>query len=237
MTPETAAEAQLIERFEPVMLGLLPGPDEPVHAETLLALCLAEGLVEILQWAKEGTGADPAASMWLAALRWHRIITGGFPAGAPEPPPRPTDHALKLILDSGGAEVIPGSADASLAGLADGEMKTPADWTRDGDRLGGENARAGARSSEAIEESHSRRSAHKTLIRTVPISLVPYVGTEMKQNWAAAAVCLTHGHPELVEKARRRATDFPAPAAPGARHELLTVVVADLARRWKETTA
>lgn len=236
----TSGDQQLVETFEPAVLEMLPGPGEQVHAETLLTLCLADGVLEVLEWAREGTGADPAATMWLASLRWHRLITGGFPESAPQPQPRPTDHALKLILDSGSLEVLPGSAEESLAGLASGEMGTrgaPAQPEADGDAA---------------------------LARITPLGLVPYVETEMKQDWAEQAICLTHGHPRLVAAARRLAADLhnayqhsahqhsdaAAPqvcgaqsshtmvtsestGAAGVRHELLTVVVEDLGRRWR----
>lgn len=205
-------DEELIAAFEPAMLGLLPAEGQPVHAESLLALCLADGLLEVMQWAKEGTGADPAASMWLGALRWHRLISGAFPAGAPEPVARPTDHALGLILSSGGAEIVPGSAESSLAGLASGAMGT----------------RAEPAQPEAGEDS--------ALIRVLPISLAPYVDDQLRQDWAEEAICLTHGHPQLREEARRRATLRPAPEEAGPRHQLLGVVVEDLVKRWKAAT-
>lgn len=217
VTPDPSENAQLIAAFEPALRALLPAPGEPVHAETLLALCLAEGLLEVLQWAQEGTGADPAASMWLAALRWHRVVTGSFPAGAPEPPPRPTDHACQLILDSGSLQLLPHSAESSLTGLRTALSRpTP---------IG-----------SPAQPAQPDIQYDDALQRVIPISLVPYVAAPMKQDWAAQALCLTHGHPELVAEARRGALRTPEIRDPGPRQELLSVVVEDLAHRWREAT-
>ncbi|NDK30784.1 hypothetical protein [Nesterenkonia haasae] len=211
-SPLNPEDLRLVDSFEPTMRSLLPGPDEPVHAEALLALCMGDGLLEVLEWSREGSGADPAASMWLAALRWHRVLAGDFPQGCPRPTPRPTDHALRLIVKSGGLALIPGSADTSLASLSSAEMGT----------------RAAPPQPAADDEA--------ALLRILPISLVPYVEASMKQNWAEQAVCLTHGNPRLLREARRRALAPPPPAKHAPAHELLAVVVEDLSQRWRKTT-
>jgi hypothetical protein len=211
-SPPDSSDLRLIDAFEPSLLSLLPAPGEPVHAEALLALCVGDGLLEVLEWSREGTGADPAASMWLAALRWHHVITGAFPAGAPQPPPRPTSHALRLIVETAGVELTPGSADTSLSGLSSAEM--------------------GTRRAPPQPEAHDDAA----LLRVLPISCLPYVETPMKQDWAEQAICLTHGGPALILEARQRAAQPPAPVPPGPRHELLGVVVEDLSRRWREAT-
>lgn len=215
MTDETLNDAELIDRFEAEMTAVLPGAGEPVHAETLLALCLADGLLEVLEWSAEGTGADPLGAMWLAALRWHRVVAGGFPAGAPEPPQRPTDHALGIIMRGGGIDLVPGSADGSRAGLASGEMAYPSEPAQPG----------------LLDEA--------VLVRAVPIGLFPYVDAQMRHKWAQEAICLTHGHPDLVSAAQERVAAVTAgpekTESDGApRHELLSVVVEDLARRWRQ---
>ncbi|WP_147383515.1 hypothetical protein [Nesterenkonia natronophila] len=211
-SPPHSSDLRLIDAFRPSLLSLLPPPDEPVHAEALLALCVGDGLLEVLEWSREGTGADPAASMWLAALRWHHVITGTFPAGAPQPPPRPTSHALRLIVDTAGVELIPGSAHTSLSGLSSAEMGT----------------RRAPPQPEADDDA--------ALLRILPISCLPYVETPMKQDWAETAICLTHGSSALIREARHRAAHPPTPVPLGPRHELLEVVVEDLDRRWREVT-
>ncbi len=195
------------------MMALLPADGEPVHAETLLSLCLADGLLEVLEWSREGTGADPQASMWLSCLRWYRLVTGHLPEVAPQPPQRPSDYALELILRAGGLTLTDGSADASLRGLASGQMAYPTD---------------------PPQPEHDDDDA---LTRVVPISLVPYVEAETRAKWADEAICLTHGHPRLREQARQRARTPVSDQQPEPhRHELLATVVADLAQRWRGVT-
>lgn len=211
----------LITRFEPVMLELLPAvaAEEPVevHAEVLHALCLAEGLLEVLEWSAEGTGADPLALIWLSALRWHRIMTGRLPEAAPEPPPRPTDHALGLLVHSGAVSVRQGTADAALTGLASGEMAYPSEPAQPG----------------LYDEA--------VLTRVTPLGLVPYIDAGVRADWARQAVSLTHGHPELIEAAQQRVEGIAAAAErPGRtpqQHGLLGVVVENLAQRWRKATA
>lgn len=182
------------------MLSLLPGKGQPVHAETLMALCLADGVLEVLEWAGEGTGADPAASMWLAALRWYRLVAGDFPEGAPRPQPRPTDFALGRIIASGGIETVPGSPAESLAGLASGEMSLLPKSRQPG-------GAASAADNSSSPTKHQRLPS-SALIRVLPIGLTPYVELGMKQDWAAQAVFLTHQDAGLVAAAGGLATEL-----------------------------
>ncbi|WP_147107684.1 ADP-ribosylglycohydrolase family protein [Nesterenkonia populi] len=213
MNHDALTDEDLNAQFLPQMTALLPAEGKPVHAETLLTLCLADGLLEVLEWSAEGTGADPLGAMWLACLRWHRTVAWDFPERAPQPPQRPTDHALTLILQAGGIQLIPGSADSSAAGLASGEMAYP--------------------TSPAQPDVYDAA----VLSRAVPIGLVPYVGAETRKKWAQEAVSLTHGHPDLTAAAQSRVAAVstgehtPQPAA--APNPLLRVVVDDLARRWQ----
>ncbi|WP_168198694.1 ADP-ribosylglycohydrolase family protein [Nesterenkonia sp. NBAIMH1] len=217
MNRDTLTDEELIAQFQGQMTALLPGRDEPIHAETLLTLCLADGLLEVLEWSAEGTGADPLAAMWLACLRWHRAVTGSFPEGSPQPPRRPTDHALALILQAGGSPLVPGSAESSLRGLASADMAYP--------------------SSPAQPEAYDTA----VLSRAVPIGLFPYVGVETRKKWAQEAISLTHGHPDVVAAAQSRVAEVTAGehseqdlSEEQSRHELLSVVVEDLARRWRQ---
>ncbi|WP_258933372.1 hypothetical protein [Nesterenkonia pannonica] len=124
MNRDTLTDEELIAQFQGQMTALLPGRDEPIHAETLLTLCLADGLLEVLEWSAEGTGADPLAAMWLACLRWHRAVTGSFPEGSRSPAaahrPRSGAHPA-----GGGSPLVPGSAESSLRGLASADMAYP----------------------------------------------------------------------------------------------------------------
>ncbi|MDJ0321608.1 ADP-ribosylglycohydrolase family protein [Pseudarthrobacter sp. PS3-L1] len=85
--------------------------------DTQLTLYTVDGLVEALEWANDGIGADVNACLWLAYLRW--LATQGEPAPvhAPHPQPRWIDGQAVLRQRRG-----PGRA--CISGLATGEMGT-----------------------------------------------------------------------------------------------------------------
>lgn len=179
-------DIQLIDRFEPVLAAAFPeqgSPQEnrPIHAEVLHQLCLADGLLELLDWTRQGVGADPLGCIWLGSLRWYRLVAGGFPDGAPEPPSRDTDSALLRLLRDRELMVLENTGAVSLAGLATGEMAYP--------------------SAPAQPEQDDAAA----LVRVVPIGLVPYIEEEMRRSWVRQAVSLTQGHPELIAAAERLA--------------------------------
>lgn len=87
--------------------------------DTQMTLYTVDGIVEALEWANSGVGADANACVWLAYLRWLETQGVPFPESAPRPQPRWID----------GQEVLrhrraPGNA--CLSGLATGEMGTTA---------------------------------------------------------------------------------------------------------------
>ncbi|MFF2315786.1 ADP-ribosylglycohydrolase family protein [Arthrobacter sp. NPDC058097] len=87
--------------------------------DTQMTLYTVDGIVEALEWANSGVGADANACVWLAYLRW--LDTQGVPV--PEAAPRPQPRWID------GQEVLrhrraPGNA--CLSGLATGEMGTAA---------------------------------------------------------------------------------------------------------------
>ncbi|MFE4834147.1 ADP-ribosylglycohydrolase family protein [Arthrobacter sp. NPDC056691] len=87
--------------------------------DTQMTLYTVDGIVEALEWANSGVGADANACVWLAYLRW--LDTQGVPL--PESAPRPQSRWID------GQEVLrhrraPGNA--CLSGLATGEMGTAA---------------------------------------------------------------------------------------------------------------
>lgn len=84
---------------------------------TQLALYSLDGLLDALEWANAGTGADVNACIWLAYLRWYLTQEGALPPSAPAPQPRWIDgrEVLHQRLDPDGT---------SLSGLATGEMGT-----------------------------------------------------------------------------------------------------------------
>jgi len=80
---------------------------------TQLSLYVADGLLEVLEWAAEGQAADPPAAIWLALLRWYKNRYGAFPDGLPAAPDRWIDH---YELYAGDVD------DATKAGLEEPEM-------------------------------------------------------------------------------------------------------------------
>lgn len=204
-------DARLIDRFSPVLLAALPqeDPEAAVHAEVLHQYCLSDGLLELLDWSRQGVGADPLACMWLASLRWYRLITGQFPPGAPEPPTRNVDAALLEAIRNGQLRVAEDTGSVSLSGLADGEMAYP--------------------SSPAQPESADAAA----LPRVVPLGLVPYIDQDMRASWVTQAVSLTQGAPALIEAAERlvmlvhRTASGGLKDAPSELEEILEQVDAD----------
>ena len=84
-----------------------------ISTGTQLSLYVADGLLEILEWAAEGQAADPPAAIWLALLRWYKNRYGSFPDGVPAAPDRWIDH---YSLYAGDVD------DATKTGLEEPEM-------------------------------------------------------------------------------------------------------------------
>lgn len=113
--------ADFSDRVFGVLLAAVDGAthardgEEPGESETL-SLFLLDGLLEALEWANDGVASDEAACMWLAGLRWYKLVAGAFPEGAPVPQPRWIDASFE------GAEVFAaGDAQHRLA-LAESDM-------------------------------------------------------------------------------------------------------------------
>jgi ADP-ribosylglycohydrolase len=106
-------------RFGPAGLQDFAALDGGSHFsdDTQLTLYTVDGLVEALEWANDGVGADTNACLWLAYLRWLGTQGVPLPASAPVQPPRwiDTHEVLKHRR-------APGKA--CLSGLATGEMGT-----------------------------------------------------------------------------------------------------------------
>src|SRR5687767_8071136 len=60
----------------------------PFSDDTQMTLYTVDGLVEALEWANSGVGADANACLWLAYLRWLATQGETAPAAAPVPQPR-----------------------------------------------------------------------------------------------------------------------------------------------------
>jgi ADP-ribosylglycohydrolase len=85
--------------------------------DTQMTLYTVDGLVEALEWANSGVGADANACVWLAYLRW--LDTQGVAAPEPAPRPQPRWIDRQPVLRHRRA---PGNA--CVSGLATGEMGT-----------------------------------------------------------------------------------------------------------------
>ncbi|MGX1160531.1 ADP-ribosylglycohydrolase [Arthrobacter sp. SLBN-100] len=97
--------------FEP-----LPGSSQ-FSDDTQMTLYTVDGLVEALEWANSGVGADVNACLWLAYLRWFATQGETAPPAAPVPQARWIDSQQVLHQRR-----HPGKA--CISGLATGEMGT-----------------------------------------------------------------------------------------------------------------
>lgn len=128
---ETGESALLPENYSDkvfaILLGLADGAthardDIDPGATEILPLYLADGLLEALEWARDGVASDEAACMWLAALRSYKKLTGAFPAGAPEPLGRWIDKEFPNV------EIFEKIADGdpqNISGLNSSDMGHP----------------------------------------------------------------------------------------------------------------
>jgi ADP-ribosylglycohydrolase len=85
--------------------------------DTQMTLYTVDGLVEALEWANSGVGADVNACLWLAYLRW--LATQGESVGPAAPAPQPRWIDGNTVLHQ---RRHPGKA--CISGLATGEMGT-----------------------------------------------------------------------------------------------------------------
>lgn len=111
--------AAIRSRFGPDGLQDFSALDGGAHFsdDTQLTLYTVDGLLEALEWANSGVGADTNACLWLAYLRWLGTQGVPVPEAAPFQPPRWIDSHEVLRHRR-----APGNA--CLSGLATGEMGT-----------------------------------------------------------------------------------------------------------------
>ena len=111
--------ADIHARFGPAGLVDLSQAEGPLHFsdDTQMTLYTLDGLLEVLEWANEGVGADINACQWLAYLRW--LKTQGIPAAGSAPVPQPRWIDSQSVLHH---RRHPGNA--CVTGLATGVMGT-----------------------------------------------------------------------------------------------------------------
>ncbi|MDK1359399.1 ADP-ribosylglycohydrolase family protein [Arthrobacter sp. zg-Y1219] len=115
----SSGSAEVRHAFGPDGTGTLSGVAGPVpfSAATQMTLYTLDGLLEALEWANAGVGADETACLWLAYLRWLKTQGVSPDPGAPNPPLRWID--AQPVLHQRRA---PGNT--SLSGLSGPDMGT-----------------------------------------------------------------------------------------------------------------
>lgn len=110
--------ATIKNKYGPAGLLDLSAANAPVHFShgTQMTLYTVDGLLEVLEWANEGVGADINACQWLAYLRWLKT-QGVVVESAPEPLARWIDSQSVLHHQRH-------PATACLTGLGTGAMGT-----------------------------------------------------------------------------------------------------------------
>lgn len=137
-----------------------------VSSHTQLALYSLDGLLEAVEWANSGVGADETACIWLAYLRWLRGRGIPLPETGLVPLPRPID-AEDLLQGTPAGTPDP----EVVSALSSGEMGTR------------------QRPVNTVSPSPA------ALVRSAPFGLLPYVPAETVYKLALDAASLTHGHP------------------------------------------
>ncbi|MCQ1999128.1 ADP-ribosylglycohydrolase family protein [Arthrobacter zhaoxinii] len=167
--------------------GTQSGSGMSISANSQLALYSLDGLLEAIEWANEGVGADETACVWLAYLRWMRGQGLPLPEAGPSPLPRPIDAEPLLRPEGTGA----GDPDV-LSALSTGEMGT------------------------RQRPLNTGVDTPAALVRSAPFGLLPYVATETVYKLALDAASLTHGHPSARHSAAVFASMVHGLLAPGA---------------------
>lgn len=98
-----------------------PATSAPLHfsSTTQMTLYTIDGLLEALEWARDGVASDELACLWLAYLRWLAAQGHPVPPSAPAPPPRWIDGQSAVRRHRNPDPVC-------LSALAGGEMGTEA---------------------------------------------------------------------------------------------------------------
>lgn len=149
-------------------------------AESALQLFIFDGLLDAIEWAKAGVGADDTACLWLGGLRWVQATQGHVPDGAPEPPSRWISAAVGPLGGSAGGDP------QNLAGLQSPEMSQP--------------RRPWNRRANTVPELAST-DGPGVLARAGALGLLEYTQEEDVRRLASSAAALSHGSPSAHEAA------------------------------------
>lgn len=148
--------------------------EQGVGAESVLQLYVLDGLLDAMEWARQGVGADDVACLWLGALRWVRDAEGSVPPGAPEPPSRWSQRALAFAR--GRTDGDP----QNLRGLSSPEMSSP--------------LRPGNRPAATVPELAST-DGPGVVARAAALGLLPHVEPSELARLVRSAAAFSHGSP------------------------------------------
>lgn len=182
-------------------------------AESALQLFILDGLMDAIEWAAAGVGADDTACLWLGALRWVKASQGRVPDGAPEPPTRWISAAV------GSLEGATGGDAQNLAGLQSPEMSQP--------------RRPWNRRAATVPELAST-DGPGVLARGAALGLLEYALEEDVRRLASSAAAFSHGSPAAHEAAADAASVmYAVPQGLPAVREALSAV---LGREFEPTS-
>lgn len=139
----------------------------PFSANTQLLLYTMDALTELIGWANEGVGADDAATLWLAYLRWYKHQAGALP------------ESLEMIIPERFIDSSPwmradrSPSRAVMTALGSGEMGHPK------------------------KPANPNAQDPSALLRSLPFGLVPHVPVKTMLQIAQKGAALTHGHPDV----------------------------------------
>lgn len=100
--------------------GALFGTRLAGESESWLQCFLMDGVLDAVEYAAQGVGADDVACAWLGGLCWVAALDSAVPDGAPQPPPREFATAAAAPAAAAGA-----GDPQNLIGLRSPEMSQP----------------------------------------------------------------------------------------------------------------
>lgn len=149
-------------------------------SESALQLFILDGLMDAIEWARAGVGADDTACLWLGALRWVKAAQGQVPDGAPEPPTRWISAAIGTLDGATGGDP------QNLAGLQSPEMSQP--------------RRPWNRRAATVPELAST-DGPGVLARAAALGLLEYAEEADVRRLASSAAAFSHGSPSAHDAA------------------------------------